>query len=316
VSHSRGHPGCRFDCTLVISIIVTLLQFECFARPARAADASPNPDQCRPQALVTADNDMRLHGDRRPPGKPVPIPPVVLQRLRGAAKSLIAKVPPGTTAGLGCNDLFPDTYRIELADQRELYVAEINVGLGISYFYLVVHDPRTGAATRNPARIGAKSPQSFGATDPLVKTPFVSSADLFQNHHPQIVFEERVHNGDMYNAVIYHYFDVGPDLALTQVLARETRLLALQPEGAVFVRQLTPLIPERLRLDTYELPRLHSAQRNEMGYVIVESAGPGIPFRILERHPKDPKKFNCLITCQMEPPADNVFLRTGQTFYY
>jgi hypothetical protein len=50
--------------------------------------------------------------------------------------------------------------------------------------------------------------------------------------------------------------------------------------------------------------------------VILESAGTGVPFHVLERHPEDRKNFNCLVTCQMEPPDDNVFLRTGRTFYY
>jgi hypothetical protein len=44
----------------------------------------------------------------------------------------------------------------------------------------------------------------------------------------------------MYNAVVYHYFVAGPDLSLTQVLARETRLLSLAQDRLI-VPELTPL---------------------------------------------------------------------------
>jgi hypothetical protein len=93
-------------------------------------------------------------------------------------------------------------------------------------------------------------------------------------------------------------------------------LLALQPEGAIYVRELTPLTPNRLRLDTFELPNPHSGERTEMGYVILASSGPGVPFHVAQRHAKDPKSFDCLVTCQDEPPADDVFLREGNTFHY
>jgi hypothetical protein len=210
------------------------------AKPV-AVDASLDPSTCHPRALVTSDNDIRLDQDDRPPGQPVKIAAPVIKRLQTAAKSLLAQLPPGTAEGMTCDDLLPHIYRVSLPKHRELFVAEIYVGLGVGYFYLIVHDPTTGAATRNPPRIGAKYPQSFGAGDPLVTKPFVSTADLFHNHQPQIVFEERVHNGTMYNAVVYHYFDIRPDLSLIRVLARETRLMALQPDGAIFIRELTPL---------------------------------------------------------------------------
>lgn len=128
--------------------------------------------------------------------------------------------------GLTCKDLFPHTYRISAPQHRELYVAEVTSVMGIDYFHLVLYDPPTGTVTQNPPRIWAKWTQGCGAKDPLLKTPYVSFADLFNNHHDQIVFEERVHNGTMYNAVVYRYFDVGTDLALTPILVRETRLLA------------------------------------------------------------------------------------------
>ncbi len=186
----------------------------------------------------------------------------------------------------------------------------------MSYFYLVLYDPATGAVTQNPPRIWAKWRQSFGAKDPLLKRPFISSADLFENHHQQIVFEEYVHNGNMYNGVVYHYFDVGPNLALTRVLARETRLLAFNPHDELIVRGLTQLSATRLRLDTFATWSRKSVPRKPLGYVILESPGPGTPFHVAQRHPEDAKTFDCLVTCMDASPGDDVFLREGNTFYY
>ncbi len=239
-----------------------------------------------------------------------------MDKLQATASQLIAQVEPGTADGVTCKDLFPDVYQISFSERRELFVADIYVGHGVSFFYLILYDPATGAVTRDPSRIGAKWPQSFGAKDSLVKKPFVSSADLFQNHHPQIVFEERVHNGTAYNAVIYHYFDVGPNLALTRVLALETRVWD-DPRNEMLDRRLTQLSPTRLRLDTFAVSSDDSAQRKDLGYVILESRGPGAPFRVAQRHPKDPHlKTRLLSYMTGSPDEDDDFLREGYTDYY
>jgi hypothetical protein len=278
--------------------------------------APPNPSICHPQALVTADNDIRLNDDVRPSGKTAAVPSPVMDKLQAAARQLIAQVEPGTADGVTCKDLFPDIYRISVPKHRALFVADIYVGRGVSFFYLILSDPATGAVTRDPPRIGAKWPQSFGAKDPLVKKPFVSSADLFQNHHPQIVFEERVHNGTAYNAVIYHYFDVGPNLALTQVLARETRVWD-DTRNETLDRKLTQLSSTRLRLDTFAVSSDDSAQRKELGYVILESLGTGAPFRVTQRHPKDRHLKTGLVSYMSgSPDEDDDFLREGYTDYY
>jgi len=244
----------------------------------------------------------------------VSIPPTVIKQLQAAAILLIARVPPGTVDGMLCKDLYPEVFRISEPDHRELFVAEISVGMGGDFFYLVAYDSRTGAATTDPPHIGAKSQQSFGAEDELVKKPFLSTADLFQNHHPQVVFEERVHNGTMYNGVVYHYFDIQPNLALIRVLARETRVRALDPHEGLFVRELTIMSPTRVRMDTFSET---NGTRKAMGYVILESAGPGHAFRVAERHPADPNNHQGLVTFTDESPkGEEVFLREGYTFYY
>jgi hypothetical protein len=211
--------------------------------------------------------------------------------------------------------LFPHTYRISAPQHRELYVAEVTSVMGIDYFYLVLYDPPTGTVTQNPPRIWAKWTQGCGAKDPLLKTPYVSFADLFNNHHDQIVFEERVHNGTMYNAVVYRYFDVGTDLALTPILVRETRLLALEGDG-LFVRDLTQLSDTRLRLETSATSLKDLASRKEQGYVILESSDSNTPLHVAESHLDNPHGFDCLVTCDFNSKGDDVSLSGGNAFRY
>jgi hypothetical protein len=144
--------GNRRHAAWLILILLVLASPNGFAKSGRDDDSSPNPSQCHPQALVTADNDMRLNGDDRPPGRPVAMPAVVIKRLQNAARLLIAQFPPGTTAGLGCKDLFRDTYRISLAEGRQLFVAE-NL-YRTRYQLFLPGSPRSAQRSRN-SRSGA-----------------------------------------------------------------------------------------------------------------------------------------------------------------
>jgi hypothetical protein len=306
--HRATHP---------FSVLIVCCSLFVSSAPVRAADsAPPNPSLCSPKALVTADNDIRLDGDSRPPGKMAVIPLPVMDKLHDATRQFLANVSPGAADGLSCKELFPAVFMVAAPAHRELFIAEIHPGLGASLFFLILYEPVTREVTQDPPRVGAYWPQIFGANDPLVKKPLVSFADLFQNHSPQIVFEERVHNGNMYNAVIYHYFDVGPHLALTRVLARETRVLALDPSERMFNRELTQLSPTSLRLDTVAACGTDSSRREELGYVILESPGPGVPFHVTLRHPKEPDLEAGLVTNMDESPGDDIFLREGNPFTY
>ena len=244
------------------------------------------------------------------------MPAPVRDQLRVAALRLLSRVGPDLVDGRRCADLFHPVYRVSGFGRRDLFVSEIDIGNGGSFFYLVLHDLVSGAATEDPPWVGAKWPQIFGAGDPLVTRPFVSSADLFLNGHRQIVFEERVHNGTMYNGVIYHYFDIGPQLELTRVLARETRMAALDQKDGLYVRELTQLSPTRLRLDTFSVGGNRAARRQALGFVILESPGPGIAFRVVERHPVGVGAQVGLVSFGQAPEDEDRFLREGYRFYY
>ena len=284
--------------------------------PLGAAAAAPlDPAGCTPTALATKDNDIRLEGDWRGPGNPIDLPAAVATQIQAAAARVIARVGAEIADGLACDDLLPPVYRVTGFGRFQLFVAEIRVATAGRFFYLVLHDPVTGAVTRDPPWLGAKLVAASGTDDPLIKTPLVSSADLFRNQRRQIVFEERVHNGTVYNGVVYHYFDVGPQLELIRVLARETRVVDPTRGDRIYQRELAVLKKSRLRLDLYAASPDGKIRREALGYTILESAGPGHAFRVVERHARDKSGARTLVTYS-EGADDDAFLREGYRVYY
>ena len=191
-------------------------------------------------------------------------------------------------------------------------------GLGGYFYFLYLYDPATGRVTAKPPALYGKWARR---RDPLLVKPYVSVADLRGDGHRQIVFEERVHNGTVYNGAVYSYFDIGPELELTRVLALETRVEdAVKPANSIF-RRLTRISSKRQRLDVYygsaDGPRLN------VGRAILESAGPGQPFHVVDRIPAaEPVLKSLLWTSNQEMPVtvseeeDDKFLRNGYTLYY
>lgn len=212
--------------------------------------------------------------------------------------------------------LLSPVYRVGGFGQRDLFVAEIGIPTAGSYFLFYMYDTKTGAATENPPQVGSKWPQIEGVKDHLVRLPLVSSADLFGNGNRQVVFEERVHNGTEYNGVIYHYFDIGPQMELTHVLARETRVFPPDSSDNLYLRELTRVGTNKLRLDVYEASAKTVEDRRQLGYVILASGGPGTAFRVAGRHALPGFSSEELVSFCENSKYDDAFLRTGCDFYY
>jgi hypothetical protein len=209
--------------------------------------------------------------------------------------------PPGLLAGLSCKWLLWPVYRVTGFGPLELFVGEVKISVGPDFFFLILFDPVSNRVTREPARIEARWPQGFGAEDRLVKLPLVSSGRLLDSGKRQVVFEERVHNGTVYNAVVYHYFDIGADLKLTQVLAVEAR--TLDPFlRKVYLRQLSQVGPDELREDLFAVPIGGRGPRRRLGYSLLETKGPGAPFRLKKQRPAREEDRSRLLTgCETDP---------------
>jgi len=304
---------------LTVAVMLGLTACSSATSPVSVADSSSQvPPTCELAAFETPDNDIRIEGDERPVGRVAPMPTQVAAVLHRVAARLIANIDDAELKNdLTCATLFPGSYKISAPERRELFVAEIYLGFGVGFFYFVLHDPATGDVTSVPPRVYSKW-QQISDHDDLLQKPFVASEDLYQDNHRQIVFEERVHNGTVYNGVVYHYFSVGPRLELTRVLALETRVFTPtdEPDDALYVRKLTRLAPLRLRLDLIAMFEDGVTEHRKIGFVILESGGSGLPFRVVERHAEDLHYLDALVTLSWDSPGDDVFLREGYTFYY
>jgi hypothetical protein len=302
----------------IIGVLLCLYWCGC-AKPTLAADSAARvAASCHLSATATADNDIRLDEDNRSPGRKAELPPKVFNKILAlGAQMLRTSDAPDPYPG-ECNDLFGKVFRIAVSHGVFLYVPEVSPISAIRLLFLILYDPATGALTKDPPKIDVKSTQMFGWKDPLLDKPLISFADLLQNHHRQIVVEERVHNGTMYNGVVHNYFDVGPDLSLARVLALEKRVLAIGAQEGLIVRTVEPSGPNQLRLKSYMTPESKPKQRQELGYVILRSAGPGSPFHITQRHPKSKDAESILVTYSgtTAPGSDDAFLRDGYTFHY
>jgi hypothetical protein len=278
--------------------------------PVAGSAAPLDPASCTPAALATDDNDIRMAGDWRRDGDPVEMPGPVADQIRAAATRMISRAGKEVTDGLTCAALMPPAYRVEGFGRARLFVAELRVGSGGRLFFLIVHDPGTNAVTQAPPSLSANVVTS---DDPLIKLPVVSYADLFGNKRRQVVFEERVRNGTAYNGVIYHYFDIGPRLELTRVLARETRVADPTHVDRQYQRELHVMSKLRLRLDVFTISQDGRTKRQALGYALLQSAEAGQPFHVTARHPRDKSDADTLITFTKGAGTDrdDAFLRDG-----
>jgi len=216
--------------------------------------------------------------------------------------------------GLACSRLFGPVYRITGFGRRQLFVEEAHGSVGWVDFVLVLYDPMTGEATRRPPRVGSRWMDNFDPRDPLVKPPIVSARNLLGAPGPDVVFQEQVHNGTLYNGVIYHYFEVGPQLNLTPVLALETRVADPTDDHFWYVRTLRTLAQNRLRLNLFQTSD-HGKQRL-LGNATLARDGPGKPFKVIARRAENKMRTGGLITFCASSKDDNQFLREGCDFYY
>lgn len=302
----------------VVAVLVCGYRF-CRAKPVLAADSADTvAAACHLTATITADNDMRLDDDRRASGKTAEIPSAVLSKIRALGTQALRQIEAPDPYPGECEDLYGKIFRISAAPGLYLYAAEISPVSPIKLLFLILFAPATGALTKDPPKIDVKSTQMFGWKDPLLHPPLISFAELLHNRRRQIVVEQRVHNGTMYNAVVYNYFEIGSDLSLTRILAFEQRAYAIGAREGLIVRTLERAGPNRLRLASVLKLDAPPHRQQDLGFAILESSGPGVPFEVKQRHPNSGGSAAILVTYSGELGSsnDDAFLREGYTFHY
>src|SRR5262249_36994855 len=96
---------------------------------------------------------------------------------------------------------------------RQLFLFQLVNPLGFTMHFPIVHDPKGRASTRIPPTLWGKWTDierdaiASGRERPrCLEKPLIAFDDLDRDGQPEIVIEEVVHNGTMYNGVVYHYF--------------------------------------------------------------------------------------------------------------
>jgi len=270
------------------------------------------------QAIAAEDNDFSTVAD--PSGQLLPVPKPVARQIHALVTDAYRRwnCTPKEQCFTPIRDFYGPIFRIVTPRHRYLYVFKRVAPLGASFYFLLLYDPATQRVTQQPRAIFGKWME--GGLDSLMQKPLVSFDDLDQDGAPEIVVEERVHNGTIYNAVVYHYYHVSADLSLLPVLALETNAIDLlkEKENGLVVRQITKLDPGHLRLDTFSEVREPTKLREKLGEVCLKSDGPGEPFQVQEHRFFDQRYSGGLVTLSGDTTDadENTFLRDGYTFYY
>ncbi len=268
------------------------------ARPSPAKADPRDLHHCKLTAVSTVDNDIRLEEDRprskpRSAELPEPVARAILDHVSGIAKKQFT-AREWNESKQTCDDIFSPVFELTAPAGLQLYVAPRYFVVGNSVDYFLMYNPRTRAVTRSPPLIFTKWWQAFDASDPLKKHPIVRVKAAWHGGPPLLIVEERTHNGNVYDAAVYRYFEIGKDMSLTQILAVEARAILLSERNEYTRRNATFLGSNRVRLD---VSSRSSSKFGAWGSVLLERSHVGQPFHVARRIPARKSNGNSRVGC-------------------
>lgn len=227
--------------------------------------------------------------------------------------------------GLKKSALYGRVYRLDAPAKNRAYVFKLEGLFGVTLYYFAIYNPNTNQVTAKPVSIYGKWLDGFyGDNDSRLKLrkPFISFTTV--DGKAALVAENYAHNGDVYNAVIYRYFVIEPDLSLTQVLALESADLVdtkyRGSYGAMFVRKLILNGDSTAEIDDYFQKDLDDKSPQLVGKVSIRSPAPGKPYKVVSEKVIDQAFKDLLVTFDDDREygidSDNAFLAEGDTLFY
>lgn len=187
-------------------------------------------EECRIAGFSTIERDIRLRIDPREPGEAIEVPAPAQEATKAAIRAALSAFPPEVANGVGCGETLDGTYRLDDIEGRELYLTRAKFPLGRDIYVAVAYDPVSKTAGAAQA-FEADWTESFGF-DGFGRPPVFRIEQPVEDGPEMLVFAERAHNGNVYNAIVERYFEVGADHVLRQVMAIESR--AAMPGTADF----------------------------------------------------------------------------------
>jgi len=144
----------------------------------------------------------------------------------------------------------------------------------------------------------------------LLCRPFVHFFDVNLDGQTELVVQEIVRNGTMYDAAIYYYYHVTADMDLMPLLALEARVVDLySDERGLIVRTLDRLGSNQLQVNVALEDPAGTPHHRELGTVILKAKDSTSPFEVVQKSIRVSRYADCLLTAS--GIEDRSFLKEG-----
>jgi hypothetical protein len=251
-------------------------------------------------AIARADNDYAYEEPYEDEGsKHVPLPNSVREKVCGVLPEQFLSTSNETVKPKKYAEIFGPVFRVTIPGDkhRHLYVCKLYTMMAGYDFILVVHDVRTDEVTAQPARFSGWWMRGCLLAVPF-KKPLVDFDDLNLDAKPEVVFQERVHNGTELNAIIYHYLQVEKDLSLVPIFDLETRTyhdLFYTEDGrsGYVIRTIEKVKPNRITVRVTLSADPFKEGKMKLGFVELERQDASSPFEEKKQvvHVKEYEQF-------------------------
>lgn len=192
-------------------------------------------------------------------------------------------------------ETYKPVYLVKTPNGLEVYVL-MNLRSGVygGWSYgLLLYDPKADRVSGNITWLSGKWLDGLGKDlkmfegDRCLEKPFITFDDINSDGRMALVVEERVHNGNMNNAGIYHYFFIEKDLSIKEILELEARLLNLSDETTWFYRRIAARKENEITVEV----TLEGDGKNPIpvGSVVLQSGGNDTPFKMVHKNVKNGK---------------------------
>ncbi|MCR2835045.1 hypothetical protein [Parerythrobacter lacustris] len=276
--------------------------------PAAESDAL---SECRIAGFATIERDIRLRIDPREPGEAIKVPEPAQEATKAAIRAALSAFPPDVAEAVGCGETLDGTYRLDDIEGRELYLTRAQFPLGRDIYVAVAYDPVSKTAGAAQA-FEADWTESFGF-DGFGKPPVFRIEQPVEDGPEMLVFAERAHNGDVYNAIVERYFEVGADHVLRQVMAVESR--AAMPGTPDYTLRSFEGGPGGTLLVTVERGIEGGELEPQGSYRLIRSK-PGEVFRVAGAKAEQGVPLAGIVTFCGTRESIEEFMQKGCAFYY
>lgn len=294
-------------------LVASLLPSVCLAAAPAASTSVP-----ALKAIMPADNDITPDADAHLATAPIP---------EGIAKEFTKIVTATYTERMksdyckhaGCDlkrdSMFGPIFQLKTPNGMNLYVFKLLDVAEQSAYYFVMEDPKSGKFSPKPFGIYGYWLDGFYKTnDELApKKPLVSFSNV--NGKMLVVAENFAHNGNVYNAIVYHYLSIGDDLSLKPMLALEAKSQwsfgADEDSFGILTRELKFIDEKTATITCYLQPYKSGAPRRLIGTVKIGTDEDGTPFRVIKKIIVDTSLISGALITVNDDDEDNHFLATG-----